>query len=144
MTDKPFEMVSAGPWPERYTFSPAVRAGNVVFISGTTATDEQGTIVGPGDMVAQTRHIYRKLDALLRAAGGSLRDVIETTEYVTTTTDYARTAQVRREVFGGPPYPAATGVVVAGLVRAGALIEISAVAVLPTRTPEESMNLTDE
>ncbi|MBI2216315.1 MAG: RidA family protein [Candidatus Rokubacteria bacterium] len=130
MSDKRFELVSAGPWPDRYTFSPAVRAGSLLFLAGTTATDDDMQIVGPGDIVAQTRQIYRKFDALLRAAGGSLRDIVSTTEYVTTTENYGRTADVRREVFGGPPYPVATGVIVAGLLRPAALIEISAVAVL--------------
>ena len=66
---------------------------------------------------------------LLAAAGGGFEHVVATTEYVTTTDDYRRTADVRREVFR-PPYPAATGVVVAGLLREGVLIEISAVASL--------------
>ena len=118
------------PWPERYTFSPALRVGDLLFISGTTATDERGEIVAPGDIVGQTRYIYDKLARLLAAAGGGLQHVVETTEYVTTTENYRGTAAVRREFFR-PPYPTATGVIVAGLLREGALIEISAVAVLP-------------
>jgi len=47
-------------WPERLTFSPGVRVDNLIFLSGTTATDEQGNIVGAGDIVAQTRQIFRK------------------------------------------------------------------------------------
>lgn len=128
---KRFSAVSVGPWPNLRTFSPAVRVGNLLFISGTTATDERGEIVGRGDIVAQTRHIYRKFEQLLAAAGASLYDIVETTEYVTTTENYKGTAGVRRELLGGAPYPTATGVVVAGLLREGALIEISAVAVLP-------------
>ena len=124
------QMVSAGAWPERYTFSPAVRTGNLLFISGTTATDESGAIVAPGDIVGQTRYIYRKFAALLAAAGGGLEHIVETTEYVTTTENYRGTADIRRELFQ-PPYPAATGVIVKGLLREGALIEISAVALLP-------------
>ena len=124
------EMVSGGPWPERYTFSPAVRAGNLLFISGMTAGDESGAIVGRGDIVAQTRYIYGKMAAVLAAAGAGFEHVVSTTEYITDTRDYARTAAVRREIFR-PPYPAATGVIVAGLLREGALIEISATAVLP-------------
>ncbi|MGH7316865.1 MAG: RidA family protein [Candidatus Rokuibacteriota bacterium] len=120
------------PWPARYTFSPAVRAGNLLFISGMTAGDETGKIVGPGDIVAQTRYIFEKLGRLLEAAGGGFEHVVQTTEYLTTTENYARTADVRREVFKGP-FPSATGVIVAGLLREGALIEISAVAVLPDR-----------
>lgn len=124
------QLVAAGPWPERYTFSPAIRAGGFLFISGTTAADEQGRIVAPGDIVGQTRYIYQKIGRLLAAAGVGFEAVVETTEYVTTTEGYRRTADVRREVFR-PPYPAATGVIVAGLLREGALIEISAVAALP-------------
>jgi enamine deaminase RidA (YjgF/YER057c/UK114 family) len=117
-------------WPERYTFSPALRAGRLLFISGTTATDEQGQLVSPGDIVGQARHIYEKFGRLLAAAGGGLEHVVETTEYIVTTENYRGTADVRRAVFRRP-YPAATGIIVAGLLRPGALIEISAVAVLP-------------
>ena len=118
------------PWPARYTFSPAVRAGNLLFISGTTATDDRGELVAPGNIVEQTRVILRKFQQLLEAAGGRMEHVVETTEYITTTEQYRRTAEVRREFFR-PPYPTATGVIVAGLLREGAVIEISAVAVLP-------------
>jgi len=118
------------PWPARYTFSPAVWAGNLLFISGTTATDDRGEVVAPGDIVEQTRVILRKFQRLLEAAGGRMEHVVETTEYITTTEQHRRTAEVRREFFR-PPYPTATGVIVAGLLREGAVIEISAVAVLP-------------
>ncbi len=123
---------------DRLTFSPAVRVGNLVWISGMTASDAQRRIVGVGDIAAQARFIYGKMEALLRELGGSLANVVETVDYVTTLQDYERTAAVRREVFGGPPFPAATGVVVAGLVRPDALIEIKATAVLGNgadRTP---------
>ena len=81
-------MIAAGAWPARYTFSPAVRSGNLLFISGATATDESGVIVAPGDIVGQTRYIYRKFAALLAAAGGGLEHIVETTEYITTTENY--------------------------------------------------------
>ena len=119
------------PWPARYTFSPAVRAGNLLFISGTTATDASGELVAPGDIVEQTRVILRKFQRLLEAAGGAMEHIVETTEYITTTEHYRRTAEVRREFFRAP-FPAATGVIVAGLLREGAVIEISAIAVLPS------------
>jgi len=126
-----FEVITGpSPWPERYTFSPAVRAGNLLFLSGTTATDERGQLVAPGDIVEQTRVIFRKLARLLEAAGGGLEHIVSTTDYITTTENYARTADVRRELFKGR-YPTATGVIVKGLLREGAVIEISAVAVLP-------------
>jgi enamine deaminase RidA (YjgF/YER057c/UK114 family) len=128
-----YEVITGGsPWPSRYTFSPAVRAGNLLFISGTTAGDERGQLVGPGDIVAQTRYIFQKFGRLLRAAGCGFEHIVETTDYVTTTENYARTTAVRREFFGDR-FPTATGVIVAGLLREGALIEISAVAVLPDK-----------
>jgi len=117
------------PWPDRYTFSPALRVGQLLFIAGTTATDESGALVAPGDIVGQTRYIYEKFARLLQAAGAGFQHIVETTEYITTTENYRGTAAVRREFFR-PPYPVATGVIVAGLLREGALIEISAVAVL--------------
>jgi enamine deaminase RidA (YjgF/YER057c/UK114 family) len=120
-------------WPESFTFSPGVRAGNWVFLSGTTATDERGRMVGPGDIAEQTRQIYRKFAAVLAAAGGGLENIVETTDYVLSLDDYKRTADVRREFFKGPPWPAATGVVVSGLVRADALIEIKGIAFLPDK-----------
>ena len=117
-------------WPERYTFSPALRVGNLLFMSGTTAVDDTGTLVAPGDIVGQTRYIYQTFAKLLAAAGAGLEHIVETTEYITTTENYRGTAEVRRAIFK-PPYPTATGVIVAGLLREGALIEISAIAVLP-------------
>ena len=124
------EIVNPG-WPryERYTFSPAVRKGNLLFISGLTATDEEGNLIGEGDIVAQTRHIFGQIEEILRAVGGSLDDIVKTVDYIVTTENYRDTADVRREVFPGG-FPAATGIVVKELLRPGALIEIDAVAVL--------------
>ncbi|HWW47315.1 MAG TPA: RidA family protein [Xanthobacteraceae bacterium] len=123
-------IVPSDNWPEKWTFSPAVRVGNLIFLSGTTATDDKGQIVGPGDIVEQTRWIFKKFERVLERAGGSLRNIIETTDYVLCLEEYKKTASLRREFFQGPPWPAATGVVVKGLVRPGALIEIKGIAAL--------------
>jgi enamine deaminase RidA (YjgF/YER057c/UK114 family) len=117
-------------WPSRFTFSPAVRVGNLVFLSGTTATDDKGKIVGPGDIVAQTRRIFEKFEVVLKNVGGDLSNIVETTDYFLSLEDYNRTADLRRELFKGPPWPAATGVVVSGLIRPDALIEIKGIAAL--------------
>lgn len=127
-------LVPSPAWPAGFTFSPGVRIGNLVFLSGTTATDDKGRIVGAGDIAAQTRQIFRKFEAVLALAGGSIHNIVETTDYVLSLDDYRKTADVRREIFGGPPWPAATGVVVQGLVRPDALIEIKGTAVLPDPT----------
>jgi len=126
-----FEVVTGGKAPDRLTFSPAVRAGNLLFISGTTATDEKENLVGPGDIVAQTRCIYEKFRKLLASVGAGFEHIVQTTDYITTTENYRKTADLRREIFKGP-FPTATGVIVKGLLREGALIEISAIAVLPS------------
>lgn len=120
--------VLAGAMPSSATFSPAVRAGDFLFVSGMTATDEQRRIVCVGDIAGQARHIYRKIGRILEAAGVGFGAVVETIDYVTTFEGYEKTAAVRREVFGDGPFPAATGVKVAGLVRPDALIEIRVVA----------------
>ena len=116
-------------WSPKYTYVPAVRVGDTIYLSGTTGTDESGVITAPGDIEAQTRQIFRKFEAMLNAAGGSCDDIVSTTDFVTTTENYHRTAVVRREFFRRG-FPASTGVLVAGLLRKDALIEISAVAVL--------------
>jgi|TARA_R110002094_G_scaffold54202_4_gene65458 enamine deaminase RidA (YjgF/YER057c/UK114 family) len=125
-----YEPICADSWPAAFTFSQGVKVGNMVFLSGTTATDEKGKIVGPGDIVAQTRQIFSKFEAVLKQVGGGLENIVETTDYVLSLEEYNKTAALRREIFNGPPWPAATGVVVKGLVRADALIEIKAIAVL--------------
>jgi enamine deaminase RidA (YjgF/YER057c/UK114 family) len=125
-----YEPIKASNWPDARTFSPAVRVGNLLFISGTTAVDENLNVVGKNDIVAQTRFIFEKFGRLLAQTGASFNNIVETTEYFLTLNDYNKTAEVRREFFKGPPYPAATGVLVAGLIRKDALIEIKATAVL--------------
>lgn len=114
----------------RYTFSPGViKEGKLLFISGLTATDDQGNIVGKGDIVTQARVIFTKIGEILETAGATFDDVVKTVDYITTTENYRGTADVRREFFG-TDFPAATGVIVAGLLRPDALIEIEAVAVI--------------
>lgn len=124
-----FEIVNPG-WRafDRYTFSPAVKRGPFIFVSGMTATDEKGNLVGT-TLAEQTRYILTKLRTVLEAAGATLDDVMMTTDYIITTDGYRETADVRRE-FWRNGFPAATGIIVQGLLREGALIEIDAVALV--------------
>ena len=125
-------------WPRfrRRTWAPAVRKGNMVFISGTAGTDEEGNLVGPGDVVAQTAQIYKKIGQLLAEAGATWDDVVWTTDYLVidgdyqkTMDNYKRTADIRRQYFG-TNFPASTAIIVEGLVSPDCLIEIEAIAVL--------------
>ena len=62
-------------WSDKFTFSPAVRAGNLLYISGMTAADEKGQLVGPGDIVRQTEYIFDKIGRILAAAGADFKAV---------------------------------------------------------------------
>jgi enamine deaminase RidA (YjgF/YER057c/UK114 family) len=116
-----------------FTFSPAVEAGRLLFVSGTTAWDPaSGELVGPGDVAAQAEHVYGQIARICEAAGGSIADLVKTVEYVSTEgmARYREVGAVRERVLGRP-YPVSTGVVVAGLLNPAWLIEVDAVAVLP-------------
>jgi enamine deaminase RidA (YjgF/YER057c/UK114 family) len=119
-------------WPHfaKYTFAPGILRDGFLFVSGMTAGAGDGGILHPGDIAGQADVILQRLGEILQQAGCSYSDVVATREFVTTTDNYRKTADVRRKYFK-PPFPAATGVVVAGLLRPGALIEIEAIAAVP-------------
>ena len=123
------EVLGDRPWPEHYTFVPAIRVGDTIYLSGTTGGGDDGKITAIGDIAEQTRQIFRKFDRLLRSLGGSCEDIVATTDHFTTTENYGKTAAIRRE-FMRNNRPTSTGVMVAGLLRKDALIEITAIAVL--------------
>lgn len=129
------ELFGGRPWSDRYTYAPGVRVGNMVWLSGTTGTDDANKfITAPGDIVEQTRQIFRKFETILNELGGSCDNIVATTDFFTTEDNYRATATVRREFFK-TARPTSTGVLVLGLLREHALIEISAVAILPDATP---------
>ena len=114
----------------RLTFSPAAgKKGEVVFVSGLNAIAEDGVLAAPGDVAGQAAAIYRKLGEILATAGAGPGDVVKTTDYILSRDGYQETAAVRRDFFGDE-FPAAAGVVVAGLLGQGVLIEIEAVFVI--------------
>ena len=126
------EMIYPESWQSyrKYTFSPAVKKGKMIFLSGGWATDrETGEFVGEGDIAAQTRQIYKNMKEVLEAANASMADIVHTMDYITTTEGYKETANIRREFFGDS-FPASTGIIVAGLLNPKALIEIDAVAIV--------------
>ncbi len=111
-------------------YSAALRIGNLLFVSGTVAVDENGELVGRGDLVAQTRQALLNIRKLLEAAGAGFDDVGQLTYYVADISQWAAVSAVRREILA-EPYPAGTAVEVSRLVNSGWLIEIEAIAVLP-------------
>jgi enamine deaminase RidA (YjgF/YER057c/UK114 family) len=122
-------LISTGtPWEALAGYSRAVRLGNSVWVSGTTASDQRGELQGGDDAYAQARYILAKIETALGEAGASLGDVVRTRVYVSRMDDWEAVARAHGEVFG-TIRPANTLVQVAGLV-AGRLVEIEADAVL--------------
>jgi enamine deaminase RidA (YjgF/YER057c/UK114 family) len=118
------ENISSGaPWESVVGYSRAVRIGQHVWVSGTTATDDHGQVVGIGDAAAQTRYALQKIERALRQAGASMVDVVRTRMFVTDISQWEAIGRVHGEFFGDIR-PAATMVEVSKLIDPGHLIEI--------------------
>ena len=111
-------------------FSDAVIAGHTLYVSGLVATNAAGEVVGAGDVVEQTRQIFRNMELVLRAVGCGFEDVVKLTTFLLDVNDRAKINPIRREVFGDAR-PASTLVEVSALAVPGALLEIEAVAAIP-------------
>ncbi|MBF6569481.1 MAG: RidA family protein [Candidatus Binataceae bacterium] len=122
-----------------FGYARAVRAGNWILVSGCTATDESGQLVGLGQMYTQGRVAIGNIRSLLERMGASLADVVRTRIYVTNLRDLAGIAQAHREAFGDHP-PASTLVEIVRLVRSDALIEIEADALIATPPEHEAQS----
>ena len=111
-------------------FTHVVRAGQLVFVSGCVASDENGKTVGGSDIVAQTRQVHENIKRCLAAAGASFADVCKVTVFLRNVADREKVNTVRKEYFGAHR-PASTLVEISRLVRDDLLIEIEATAVVP-------------
>jgi 2-iminobutanoate/2-iminopropanoate deaminase len=112
-------------------YTDAVRAGNLLFVSGCVSVDAEGKVVGVGDVVAQARQVFANIALCLEAAGASFADVVKVTTFLTDIEDRARINPVRQEVFGDAR-PASTLVEVSALVLPEFLIEVDVIAVVPS------------
>ena len=112
--------------PPMAPYSPAVKAGNVVYVSGVVPMDQDGKTVSVGDCAAQTRHVLETIKTLVEAAGGTMADVAFNHVFLSDLENYAAMNAVYREYF--PKDPPARYCIRTDLVRPDFLIEIASVA----------------
>lgn len=129
---KRFNISSNTPRESTIGYSRAVRMGDHIWVVGTTATDENGAVIGKGDVAAQTRYALQKIERALKEAGASLADVVRTRMFVTYIADWEIIGRVQGEFFDDVR-PAASMVEVARLIDPDHLVEIAVDAFLEGR-----------
>ena len=106
--------------------SPGIQVGDTLYVSGQIAVDASGNVVGEGDCEAQTRQVMSNIQAVVKAVGGSMGNVVKITCFLTDVANFPAYSKVRAETFPSNP-PASSTVIVAGLVRPELLVEVEAV-----------------
>jgi len=121
--------------PAGYTHVVEVTAGRPVYIAGQIALDPMGTLVGPGDIAAQTRQVFDNLQAALQAVGAGFEQLVKLTYYLVDATQLPVVREVRDQYLNPQQPPASTAVEVRRLARDDLLIEVEAVAVIASLQP---------
>ena len=123
-------------WP--FGFTHIAKLGDTVHISGQLALDQEGKIVGEGDMTVQTDKAYENLKKCLESVGATMRDIVFLRIFVTDLEAFQKTAEVRKKYFG-KYRPATTGLEISRLYFPEALIEVEATAVIGSGASDEAI-----
>jgi 2-iminobutanoate/2-iminopropanoate deaminase len=117
------------PWEQEYGYAQAVKVGDTIYLSGQVSHDDQGTIVGLGDMEAQMRQAYANIQKVLAQYGATMANIVDEVLFVTDMeAAFAAAVVCRQEVFSGTPVVASTIVQIQRLAFPELLIEIKCVA----------------
>ena len=128
MTDRK-KVFSGTSWEDFVGYSRAIRAGNVIEVSGTVAVDENGYVVAKNDAYEQTKHVIKKIEKALTELGASLRDVVKTRIYVSNINNWQQIGKAHGEFFKEIK-PASTLFEVSTLIGLDFLVEIEATAIV--------------
>ena len=123
-------------WPFGYTH--IAKIGDTVHVSGQLALDQEGNIVGKGDMTLQTEKTYENLKKCLESVGATINDIVMLRIFVTDLEEFQKTGEVRKKYFG-KYRPATTGLEISGLYFPEAMIEVEAMAVIGSGASEEAI-----
>jgi len=124
------QLISSGTvWEKKFGYSRAVKVGNLVFVAGTTAANENGEVVGKDDVYQQAIFIYKKIEKALQEAGASMQNVVRIRTFITDMKRSSEALKVQCEIFS-EIQPAATIVETTALINPDLLLEIEADAVI--------------